>query len=85
EEVVQMIEKNKNYDLILMDIQMPKMNGHIAFKHLRNHGVNIPVIAQTAYTMDSDINEIKNLGYNDYIIKPIDIKKLFEKITKYLD
>ncbi|MDY6801131.1 MAG: cache domain-containing protein [Bacteroidota bacterium] len=85
EEVVQMIEKNKNFDLILMDIQMPKMNGHNAFKHIRNHGVNIPVIAQTAYAMDSDIKEIKNLGYNDYIIKPIEIKKLFEKITKYLD
>jgi len=85
EEVVQMIKKNKNYDLILMDIQMPKMNGHKAFKHLRNLGINIPVIAQTAYAMDSDINEIKNLGYNDYIIKPIEINKLFEKITKYLD
>jgi len=85
EEVVQMIKKNKNYDLILMDIQMPKMNGHKAFNHLRNLGINIPVIAQTAYAMDSDINEIKNLGYNDYIIKPIEINKLFEKITKYLD
>jgi len=85
EEVVQMIKKNKNYDLILMDIQMPKMNGHKAFKQLRNLGINIPVIAQTAYAMDSDINEIKNLGYNDYIIKPIEINKLFEKITKYLD
>ncbi|MEA2107608.1 MAG: cache domain-containing protein [Bacteroidota bacterium] len=85
EEVIQMIEKNKNYDLILMDIQMPKMNGHKAFKQLRNHGINIPVIAQTAYAMDSDIKEIKNIGYNDYIIKPIEIKKLFKKITKYLD
>src|SRR6056297_787745 len=85
EEVVQMIKKNKNYDLILMDIQMPKMNGHKAFKQLRNHGINIPVIAQTAYAMDSDINEIKNLGYNDYIIKPIEINKLFEKIRKFID
>ncbi|HSH51132.1 MAG TPA: cache domain-containing protein [Bacteroidales bacterium] len=65
-DVVKMVKKDKNYDLILMDIQMPKMNGHNAFKHLRNNGINIPVIAQTAYAMDSDINEIKNLGYNDY-------------------
>ena len=68
-----------------MDIQMPKMNGHNAFKYIRSQNINIPVIAQTAYAMDSDIKEIKNLGYNDYIIKPIEINTLFEKIRKFID
>ncbi|MEE4197761.1 MAG: cache domain-containing protein [Bacteroidales bacterium] len=85
EELIAMVEKNKNYDLILMDIQMPKMNGHNAFKHLRKKGINIPVIAQTAYAMEGDIQEIKNMGYNDYIIKPIEISSLYEKIATILD
>ncbi|HKK82939.1 MAG TPA: cache domain-containing protein, partial [Atribacterota bacterium] len=63
EEVIKLVEKNPRYHLILMDIQMPKMNGHNAFKYIRNQDINIPVIAQTAYAMDSDIKEIKNLGY----------------------
>src|SRR6056297_952192 len=85
EEVIKLVEKNPRYHLILMDIQMPKMNGHNAFKYIRNQDINIPVIAQTAYAMDSDIKEIKNLGYNDYIIKPIEINTLFEKIRKFID
>ena len=85
QELIEMVEKDNHYDLILMDIQMPKVNGHKAFKHLQNKGFKIPVIAQTAYAMENEINEIKNLGYNDYIIKPIQINKLFEKMTKFLD
>jgi len=85
EEVIELVEKNPHFHLILMDIQMPKMNGHNAFKYIRSQNINIPVIAQTAYAMDSDIKEIKNLGYNDYIIKPIEINTLFEKIRKFID
>ncbi len=85
EEVIQMVEKDPNYNLILMDIQMPKMNGHNAFKQLKSLGINIPVIAQTAYAMDSDIKEIKTLGYHDYLIKPIEINTLFDKLKKFLN
>ncbi|MFP4024921.1 MAG: cache domain-containing protein [Thiohalospira sp.] len=84
-ELIEMVEKSNHYDLILMDIQMPKINGHKALKHLQNKGIKIPVIAQTAYAMEDEINEIKNMGYNDFITKPIEINNLFEKMNRYLD
>ncbi|MFO7829795.1 MAG: cache domain-containing protein [Bacteroidales bacterium] len=85
QQLIEMVNNNDDFDLILMDIQMPRMNGHRALKHLQDKGIKIPVIAQTAYAMEHEINEIEELGYSDYIIKPIDINTLFKKLAKYLD
>ncbi len=77
------IEKIKNsyYDLILMDMEMPEMNGYEATTVLRNELHNpIPIIAMTAHAMAGEIEKCLNLGMNDYISKPINAKLLFEKI-----
>ncbi|OFX82797.1 MAG: hypothetical protein A2W99_14125 [Bacteroidetes bacterium GWF2_33_16] len=84
-EVLDNVDKTPDFDLILMDIQMPILNGHEALKQLKLKGIQIPIIAQTAYAMETDRQEIIDLGYDDYIIKPIEINLLLNKISKFLN
>jgi signal transduction histidine kinase/GAF domain-containing protein/ActR/RegA family two-component response regulator len=80
------LAKMQSPDLILMDIQMPDMDGLTAFKRLQsiNETKNIPVIALTASAMDSDIKEALDMGFEFYITKPIDIHKVFDTLDKVL-
>lgn len=82
-EAVQITDKIEP-DLILMDIHMPRMNGHLAFKEIKKKHPEIPIIAQTAYAMDHEISEILQLQYQDYLVKPIELKLLYNKLSKYL-
>ncbi len=70
---------NLSFDLILMDVRMPVMDGIQATKHLRNIGVKIPIIAQTAFAMDNDEENCISAGCNDYISKPINKELLYKK------
>ncbi len=76
------------YDLILMDIQMPKMNGYEATRHIRamdNPDIaSIPIIAMTANAFDEDKKEALNAGMNGHIAKPIDIPVLLEVLHDIL-
>ncbi|MEI6347864.1 MAG: response regulator [Bacteroidota bacterium] len=77
------IEKlqRKSYDLILMDLQMPEMNGFEATDYIRNTmNSNIPIIALTADVTTVDLAKCKAIGMNDYIAKPIDERLLYRKI-----
>jgi PAS domain S-box-containing protein len=77
------IEKlqSKTYDIILMDLQMPEMNGFEATEYIRNtlHS-KIPIIALTADVTTVDLEKCKAVGMNDYIAKPVDEKLLYNKI-----
>ena len=74
-----------HYDIILMDLQMPEMNGFEATAYIRNQlKSNIPIIALTADVTTVDVEKCKAAGMNDYISKPIDEKLLYEKIIQYL-
>ncbi len=79
------IEKlaHKAYDIILMDLQMPEMNGFEATQYIRNtlHS-KIPIIALTADVTTVDLAKCKAVGMNDYIAKPVDEKLLYNKILK---
>jgi PAS domain S-box-containing protein len=77
------------YDLVLMDVQMPEMNGFEATRHIRNphsavanHG--IPVIAMTAHAMREDRERCLDAGMNDYITKPVNPLALAEALDKWL-
>ena len=83
-EVVNIINKKNNIDLILMDIKMPVINGLEATRRIRENNINIPIIAQTAYAQVGDREKIIEAGCDDYIPKPIQKSKLFELIGKYL-
>jgi len=77
-EVLQALEK-KPYDVILMDIQMPQMDGLDATRRIRGreNSANQPcIIAMTAYALDGDREEFLNAGMNYYISKPIRIEEL---------
>ncbi len=81
------IEKlqNKSYDIILMDLQMPEMNGFEATEYIRNKmNSQIPIIALTADVTTADLKKCKAVGMNDYISKPVDERLLYNKIIELL-
>jgi PAS domain S-box-containing protein len=74
--------KVKSYDIVLMDLQMPEMNGFEATKYIRNTlNSKIPIIALTADVTTVDLAKCKAVGMNDYIAKPVDEKLLYSKIV----
>ncbi len=78
------IEKlqTKSYDIILMDLHMPVMNGFEATEYIRNKmNSKIPIIALTADVTTVDLAKCKAVGMNDYIAKPVDEKLLYSKIV----
>ncbi|BBE31901.1 hypothetical protein OSSY52_20420 [Tepiditoga spiralis] len=82
EEAVSLISKIP-FDLILMDVQMPKLNGFEATKEIRKHNKNIPIIALTANAMKGYKEVCIKNGMNDYLVKPISKRALFNIILKY--
>ena len=81
-------ENPEKYDLILMDINMPEMNGYEATRRIRALGAvrakDIPIIAMTANVFKEDIEKCITAGMNDHTGKPIYPNELFEKLKKYL-
>ncbi|MBC76836.1 MAG: hypothetical protein CME64_12550 [Halobacteriovoraceae bacterium] len=73
--------KIKNYDLILMDLQMPRVDGFEATEKLRKAGIQTPVIALSAHNMKEDIERCKRVGFNDHLAKPVQSKDLLHKIN----
>ena len=73
------------YELILMDLQMPVMNGYEATKIIREQNKDIPIIALTAKTMNEDAQNSEDILINDYISKPIDIERLYDVLLKYIN
>jgi PAS domain S-box-containing protein len=80
---------SKNYDLILMDCQMPEMDGLDACRHIREFEVaqglsRVPVIAMTAHAMDGDRDLCLQAGMDDYLSKPVNIDKLYSVLQYWL-
>lgn len=84
-QVLQMIQE-KDYDIVLMDLHMPEMNGNEAAREIRNlknkEKANIPIIALTATVNDTIIGEVFAAGMNGYLSKPFRSEDLFEKLEK---
>ena len=85
EQAVKMVlESHEGYDLILMDVEMPKMDGFAAVKMIRKDGfTDIPIIALTAHAMPEDRERCLAAGMNDYISKPLKKENLIRMVEKY--
>lgn len=80
--------KNGNFDCILMDIQMPEIDGYEAVQYIRDQeqhtGEHVPIIAMTAHAMDEDREKCMHVGMDGYLAKPIDGESLLALLTKYI-
>lgn len=74
---------SKQYDVILMDLQMPNMGGIEATKRLRSTGVKTPIVAITAAALEQDRKECLSAGMNDYITKPVKIENIMAALSKH--
>jgi signal transduction histidine kinase len=84
-ETIEACRNNPDIDLILMDIQMPEMNGYEATRQIRQFNNNVIIIAQTAYGLTGDSEKAIAAGCNDYISKPIKKDRLLELMKKYFN
>ncbi|MEW7291465.1 response regulator [Aquimarina sp. 2304DJ70-9] len=80
---VEICEENENINLVLMDIKMPIMDGYVATKKIKKLRPYLPIIAQTAYSTEEDIQRALNAGCDDFVSKPVDHKILKPMLKKY--
>jgi CheY-like chemotaxis protein len=73
-----------DYNVILMDIQMPEMDGYEATTRLRNHGFKRPILAVTAHTRKENLEHCLKVGCDDFVCKPINRILLIQKIKEHL-
>jgi CheY-like chemotaxis protein len=84
-EAIEACHSNPDIDLILMDIQMPKMGGYEAARQIRKFNKQVVIIAQTAFGLFGDKEKAIQAGCNDYLAKPINKAEFIKLIYKYFD
>ena len=82
-EAVDICRSNPNLQLILMDINMPEMDGYEATRQIRSFNQNVVIIAQTAFVLDNDQKKVLQSGFNDFLSKPIAKEKLLAMLKYY--
>ncbi|WP_165760459.1 ATP-binding protein [Niastella populi] len=86
EEAIQLLQQNNLYDLIIMDLQMPKMDGYATTYYIRNNlRLKIPIIAMTATAMKDEQWQCLHAGMNEYMTKPFEFAELYKRIAHLVD
>jgi signal transduction histidine kinase/CheY-like chemotaxis protein len=81
---IDLFNKSSNFDLVLLDIQLPDIDGYEIFSKIRKTNKTIPIVAQTAFALLNEREKILNFGFNDYLSKPIKKNILYEVLERYL-
>ncbi len=84
-EAINAYESSGNFDLILLDIKMPIMDGMETAAYIRGIDKKIPIVAQTVFGMNDYLRKGKEAGFTEFIVKPILPQKLVESLAVYLD
>lgn len=84
-EALNMVKNNQDIDIVLMDVNMPVMNGYEATAEIKKLRPELPVIAQTAYAMQGEAQKSANAGCDAYLSKPVDLQSLFDVMSRYLN
>ena len=84
-QAVDLVQSEKDIDIVLMDIKMPEMNGREATRKIKKIRPELPVIAQTAYAMDDERETILHEGFDAYLAKPIQRNEIISIIEKALN
>ncbi len=82
-EAVTICQENENINMVLMDIKMPIMDGYDATKYIKKMRPDLPIIAQTAYSIEEDVQKALDAGCDDFVSKPVDRKILKPILQKY--
>ncbi|MCO5262894.1 MAG: response regulator [Lentimicrobium sp.] len=81
---VEMCKTDSSINLVLMDIELPVLNGYEATREIKKHRPGLPVIAQTAFAMAGERERSEEAGCDEYLAKPIRKDDLIETITKFI-
>ncbi len=83
QEAIELSEKNQ-FDLIIMDLKMPQVDGYQALEEIRGQGDKTPVIAFTAAATETEKQKVKQSGFNGFLTKPATEDKIFNKLAEYI-
>jgi CheY-like chemotaxis protein len=83
-EAIELCTQNSDIDIVLLDIQLPDIDGYQVVKKLKNLRKNLPVVAQTAFALSNDKEKTLSAGFDDYTTKPISKHILLELMDKFL-
>ncbi len=85
-EAISYLKKSADYDLIIMDLQMPEMDGYEATSYIRNEmNLSIPIVAMTASALKGEKTKCLEIGMNEYLSKPFDVSFLYKRISQLLN
>jgi CheY-like chemotaxis protein len=84
QQAIDLFNENK-IDLVLMDLQLPVMDGYAATREIKKVNPEVPVIAQTAHVMSGEREKCMEAGCDDYLAKPIRLQILIETLSKFLN